>query len=478
MREIRGLGIKSDVPFLDRLQRGLGFTLAFLFVNPISSAVVGFGSTILLALIFTHAARAHSASVTFRISISVILFLLMLIWAFVLVRFLDSFLTRLVFGPPAFGKLGGTARGILFAAIRCSQGKKLQFAAADMEKARAIGRIDREITEWSLKTRYQDLLAEDNEAVSAAEFETRWSEIWQKEILAIVIKMSAGRSITYGDALAEENFDLRMELLKLPAVARLVVPIMSTAQIVMLYLLLRFLDAHTNLLTVIQAGLFLGLLVCLVLFNFHAHQIAEVQLVDSPIEPRAPENLKNRLKELSGLVLRPTKITINKNYLTEIQRYFSTWLVAAAVHNTVLGLILVGIVLLMNALFQHSSIHAVLPWYRGFLIGLVVIQLGLIASYHLMFIMLRNLKLILVPIIVGLLAAFLPYGLIYIVGGHVNLVELKNVYFALATGLVTAISSAITSRIKKSMSFDDEQQDEDGRSSRIENKAGSASSGG
>jgi hypothetical protein len=216
-------------------------------------------------------------------------------------------------------------------------------------------------------------------------------------------------------------------------------------------------------------GFFLGLTLCLILFNYHAHQSAEISFLDAELVPGLPDPIRQQLKELSGKVLRPLKVTVTKRYLVLIQNYFSGILAMSILVNTVAGLILVAVTLLIARVAHFSAMDTILHWYRNFSIGLILIQFGLLASYHLMFLMLRSFKLIMASVIVTILTAFLPYALIYLASGKVDFNEMKNTYLALGTSLVTGLTVTITSLVKKNMEGD-EKPDEDEKTESAENK--------
>ncbi len=248
---------------------------------------------------------------------------------------------------------------------------KFKFAPADSEKVRCYGRIDRELTERLLRSRYQEILAKNGPA-ELTDFDKRWSEVWNGQVLAIEVKVGPNQFIKYEEVFAEDNIALRIEPLKLDTVTYLIAPIVKMINFVMVYLLCRYLDAQINLLTVVQVGLFLSLIVCLILFNYHAHQNAEIPFVGS-LTKDTPEDIGNRIKEFIGQTVRPTRITVKKRYLSLIQSYFSTVIAFITFLNTLSALFLVGVVLSLTLAWQPGGVNKILHWYRGFSIGLLLI---------------------------------------------------------------------------------------------------------
>jgi hypothetical protein len=410
-----------------------------------------------MAFIVSHELSLNSPRAGFRIAVIVSLGLVLLVWGGVLAKFLLPHVGRLFFGPPVFGSLGGLPRKIFFTAIKCAHEKTFKFRPSDLEIVNSQGKLDRDVTEFTLKSRYHEML-KVRPPEEQASFEESWAEIWKNEILGLRIQTGKNQFITYEEALEGDNLDWRIEPLRLLAVGEVIAPIMKMAQLLLAYLLCIYLDGKINLLTFIQAEFFMGLILCLVLFNYHAHQGTEISFLDAAVVRGLPDDITQRIKGFAGKVLRPIRVTVTKRYLVLIQNYFSTILVTSTFLNAISGLVMVGVVLLFTRIAYLAATDKVFHWYRDFSAGLILIAFGLIASYHLMFLLLRSFKLILAPVIVTLLTAFLPYAFIYLAAGKVDFNEMKNTYLAIGTSVITGLTAAITSRVKKTMEDDDTEK--------------------
>ena len=445
------LGIYSEVPFLDSLQRGLTRLLTFLFLTKAASFAWDLGYVLVVSAVIGWQAWVHARSVTFGVCLMVILFLVFAVWGLLLTRTLPVLL-RLQYGPPVFGALGGLPRRLFFLVVRCADAFKWAFAPEDLERVKTFGRIDRDVSEWSLKSAYHNVFAAKRPP-ELQDFEESWSHVWRENILDLEIQVGPNRFLKFEEALAEDNFGIRIEPVKLTVVSTILAPIVKMVQLVMICLLARFLDGKIHLLTVVQSGLFVSLIVCLILFLYHAHQNAVIPFVGSMV-PNLPEQLKQQLKPFEGLTIRPKKVSVTKRYLTLIQNHFAEGLALLTFVNALSSLLIVSIVLLVTWVWHRDILAEVVPWYRELSVGLLFIPLGLLATYFVMFLVLRNVKLILAPLVVGLLMALLPYALTYLVGGRIDLSQVKNALVAVFMGLGTGLTTLVASRVKKIMEND------------------------
>lgn len=457
MADVGELGIYSETPALDQWQKRLSALLVILFGNNRAMILWDLCFILLATWTVSHAARLHSTSSLFRGVIFVLLLIVTVAWGRLLaVRFLPL-ITAMEFGGPIYGALGGSPRRLYFLCIRCANAIQFNFAPDDLETVRTFGRIDTDITEWQLKTAYRRLL-ESRNSDKLQQFDQNWNRVWQDEILSMKIRIGPNKFITCREAFSEDNAGLRIEPLKLTAVGIIVAVIMKMIQVVVIVMLAAYLDGRIHMLTVVQTGLCLSLVMCLIVFNYHSHQNSEIPLLGS-IVGELPEDIENRLRPLVGKVVRPNKVTVNKRYLTMVQNYFAELLANATLVNTALLLVLVLLTLGITRILQPAVFHAVVPWYKSFSIGLICIPVFLFVSYHAIFFALRNLKLFFAPVIIGLLTALLPYLFTYLAGGRVSLDQIHNSYLAVFTGLAGGLTASITARVKKNLEADGDNEE-------------------
>jgi hypothetical protein len=229
------LGIYSEEPFLDWLQRGLGGLLWLLLVNKAAEFFWDTGSVVVLSIIISRAARAQVGKVGFGISLVTILILVCLAWGAFLGKWLLPALSRLVYGSPIFGELGGTARRVFFTWVRCADALNWAFRPDDLAKIKEFGNLDRDVYEWSLKTSYYRL-HKKQDAGETDELKDKWLKVW-KGILDLQVRLGHNRWIKLDEAFAEENCGIRIEPIKLAGVSAILGPIVKLVQLVMIYLL-------------------------------------------------------------------------------------------------------------------------------------------------------------------------------------------------------------------------------------------------
>ena len=301
-----------------------------------------------------------------------------------------------------------------------------------------MGRLNRELTEQMLKYNYRAVLRnESTTEQEPADFDEQWSNIWRKRIMTTSARTSTGETVTFDEFLAEDNFATNVEPMKLQAVTVLVSPIVLLAQVVVIIFLDRFLSNHVDLVTVIQVGLFSSLIISLLLFDFHAHQNAEVPVVNtlSAFPKEVVKPFADRIKSFGEEPFRPVKVTITKLYLSLVRDYFGVSTFWAALLNTCTFLICMGLSLSIGFILQPTNMSRVLPWYKSMAIGLSFLPFGMLAGYYLAFLVVQYARVLIAPIIVGLLAAVLPYALGYLFTGQIDVAKVQNSVLAAGTAM-------------------------------------------
>jgi hypothetical protein len=457
MENVGQFGIYDEVPFLDKVQRFLNQVLTLLFMNNPAVMVREIGSIIFMSVIVSRDARLHSSSREFRIALITVLIVAFAAWGrWILAEFMGPLIARLAYGSNVFGVLGGVPSRTFFTAVKGAFHIDYEFHEEDQKTVILFCGADRELVKLGLRENYEEL---NKERPAGAAPPPDFEEIWTRNILPIRTQVGPNRFVTYGEVIASGNIGVTVEAPRLMNVSVLVAPIIGIMQLTMVYLLARLLDGQTTLLTVIQVTLFLNLLLALVIFNYHAHQSTELPLTFLE-QPGITEQLQEDINTLTGRVLRPKKITMKKGYLGLIQGYFSVLVMSAAFLNTLSTFLLVGIVLALTHFWQPAAMQAISPWYWQFSQGLLLVAAGMVLTYHAVFLILRNFKMLLAPIVSGLIVVVVPYACIYLAGGHVDFSEAKNSIIAVITGAGALLATAISSSVKKAMG----SGDDDGKS--------------
>jgi hypothetical protein len=445
MEKRTDLGIYSEVPFMQRILTIIDSMVWVLLANPISAALVDIIWGVLIAIFISSKLRSYSDSMIFGIVIIGILFAFFIVWGWMLSLILQK-VSRLAFGKPIFGKLGGVPEKQFFTLMKCAQALKLDFKDEDWVRVKEFNNLDNEIIEEILKFKYRENVYNSSASKEPSDFESEWSKIWNDKILKI-----GTEGFTFKDILSEGNLAFRIMPLKLDATTQIMVPFIKVFQLIMIYFILGFLNGSGELLTIIQIGVFLSFIISIIWFIHHSYRLAEIPFLDPTMG--LPENIRlkfsDRSKAFIGLTVRPIRITVKKRYHSLIRDYLGTFIVTGTFLNTVLLLVLTGITLFIGIIWFPTNKDSILLWYKNLIIGILLLPVGFIIGYYLTFLILQNVRKFLAPIVAGLLGAGLPFVLDYLLTGRIELNDAKTAIFAFSAGLSTLLSTAIISQMSK-----------------------------
>jgi hypothetical protein len=138
---------------------------------------------------------------------------------------------RLLLGGPVFGKVGGLDRKSFFTALKCVAAIKFQFKGKDLEKITEFNKLDTEITEELLKSKYRQKLYKEHDPIDSTDFESKWSKIWNEKILPI-----STEGISFRDVLSEDKFASRSVPIRMFVSTSFVTALVKVFQLIMIYL--------------------------------------------------------------------------------------------------------------------------------------------------------------------------------------------------------------------------------------------------
>jgi hypothetical protein len=448
--------IYSEVPLLDKLQGITAKTWNLLFANPISRILWELIYLVTVTLIFTYQFRSLAHSLLFSILMMAVLVIFFFFLDFLSYKFILPLVSNFVLGAPVFGKIGGLPQKFFFTVLKCADAIHFDFKPADLDRVKEWGRIDRDVTEQTLKNNYRAALLKELKTTDVpADFDEKWSGVWQENILTLGTKNSSGEMITLDDFLADDNFASTVEPLKLQVVTALISPTYVAFQIIMIFFIDKYIRNQINMVTMLQVSLFFSLIISLLLFNFHAHQNAEIPFIGivSPPVPKAIADLfTERLKNIGKQPFRPSKVTIKKPYISLIRNYFAKFFFwVGGVVNACLTLLILGVSLLLGLILHPASFNTILPWYKDMAIGLALMPLGILAGYYVAFFTIQYARVLVAPIIIGILAAILPYALGYLFTGRIDFAQIQNGVWAAVSGISASLVTAITSQVKSNL---------------------------
>src|SRR5688572_2106000 len=147
MNDPKTLGIYSEVPLLDKIQKTIGSVLYLLFGNTLASFLWDMGFIITAAIIFTHELRENSRDNFVEFVVIVIFIVLFLIWGAILGKYVFPRFGEAVFGKLIFGKIGGLQKRLFFTTLKCSDAIQFEFEKEDLKVVKALSEIDSELTQ-------------------------------------------------------------------------------------------------------------------------------------------------------------------------------------------------------------------------------------------------------------------------------------------------------------------------------------------
>lgn len=446
------LGIYSEIPLLQRIERVVASIMYILFLNPISLILTSIIWILWTILIVSSKLRIHIDDTLLIIEIIAVLLVIALAWDYLLYKSRDALIKQFITGKPIFGRLGGMGRNTFFTFLKASDTIKFEFKDEDLEKVKEYNRLDVEITEEMLKLNYRRNVYKPSDSTDPTDFESKWSKIWNEEIL----KVSA-EGISFKDVLTEDKFAPRVIPFRMLASINMFSPLMNMFQVVMFYLILRLINGSIEAVTVVQAGVFLCFILSITWFIFCSYQITEIPLLGNydMLPKEIKEKFSDRLKPFLGATVTPKNVTVKNRYFS-LMRSFQTRLISITFLNSLLALILVGIILIIVTLWNPTNVESIVSWYRYFSIGVILLPLAFFAGYYLTSIIIQHFRQVLSSVILAFLAVVLPFAINYLLTGYFEFSEIKNALIAFITGFNVLLAGIVVSQIRKILEREDE----------------------
>jgi hypothetical protein len=440
------LGIGPEIPFLQKILKFISTIMRFLFLNPHSLWISDTIWIILLVIIVSSTLRFYLDNIFFNIGIIALLIFTVFAWGYLLVRFILPWFIRLLFGGPVFEKLGGQARKSFFTALKCANAMKYEFKGKDLETIKEFNKLDIEIVEEILKTNYRKKIYK-SDSTDSEDFESKWSKVWNEKILDI-----STEGISYRDFLSEDKFASRTIGPTMAGSTIVIAPLVKTFQLIMIYLIFSLINGSIEVLAVIQAGVLLCFILSIIWFIHHSYQITEISFSVINLPEEIKEKFSDRLKQFLGKTVIPKRIIVQNRYFSLMRNYQARHM-AIAFLNSILILVLVGIILIIGFLSSLTNVGDMTSWYAYFSIGVILLPFAFITGFYLTSMIIQNFRQLLAPIILGLLAVVLPFAINYLFTGYFEFIEIKNVILSFISGLsvtlATIIASLIGRRVEK-----------------------------
>ena len=454
-QDIVDLGIYSESPSsldLHRISKFISIVIlaiiSLLFGNEKLRKIWGIIIVVFYSIIVSGGLRFHSDNTFYSVAIIIILFVFLCIIGFLMQKNLHRIM-RLIFGPPIFGKLGGIPRKMFFTAMRCSNAIEYEFVDKDSKNMKEFNKLDIDITEETLKKQHRENVFKASGPTDSSDFENKWSKVWKEQILEI----KTVEGISFRDSLSEEKFSSRVVIFRLIQSVQILPPLIWVCQLIMLWLISQGLSQSIAVVTIIQVGVFLCFMISIIWLIFTTFHMDKITLM---VEPSLPKEIKelysDRLKKIIGKRVKPKKIIIKKPYYSLMRNFHARlFFFSGSFIDSLILLMLVGISLFIGALWSHTNINMgeIIYWYKYFALSVILLPFAIITGFYLTSIIIQRFKLILAPIILGLLTAALPFAINYLLIGDFEFVELKNSVLTFIAGMGVFLTAIVVSQLSK-----------------------------
>jgi hypothetical protein len=276
-----------------------------------------------------------------------------------------------------------------------------------------------------------------------ADFEDKWSQVWNEQIL----KLHTG-GLTLKDSLDDEAHPFRIIPGRLAITATLLSTLVDIFQALALFAIVLYLNHVIELVNAVQIGSLLIFVLSLLVFLHHSFQLNEYALQPAPGLPQSiQDQFKEQFKLFEARRVIAKQVTVDRTYLSAVRRYFMRFLIMTF-YNSLNTLILVGVMVLIGLIGFPAQHDPLLAWYGALAIGVVILPFAVLIGFYLTFLLLQSFGKIMAPVVAALLGALLPFGVEFIVTGQVDWSKAQNALAAAVSGATALIITAITSQVR------------------------------
>lgn len=434
------LGIRSDVPFRERVEYAVGMILGIL-----SLEAFNYVYAVLLLLIIASGLFAYTGKWWLNVLLFIGLFAVVAIWGAIKLKFVDPWLSTLFFGKPVFGRLGGEPRSTFFTGLKAADAIEIELEEEDLEMMRDYTRLRAELVEEQLKLAYRTEVYEPQYGpADDADFQARWTAVWEEQILTLQTE-----NLTFRDALAETNLNYVTGVGHTYLIAQVMDRLTLIFQLAMLFLTTLLLKDRLQFLLVVQIGVFLSFIFSIVWYLAHSIQTGVIHLlVDFD---QIPEALRPKFAEkyepFVDKQVRPKKVVIKKRWYA-LMRGYELRSILSSFTYALGGLVLVGASLLIGRLWNSADLDS---WYKTMALALIIIPFFFTLGFYLISVILQYSKQVLAPVIAGLVGVVLPYAIEYVVTGEFELYEVENAVSSVIAGLGILLATTVATHLKRSL---------------------------
>ena len=441
--------VKPDVPLSVRVMRVVNIAVVIVFANPLMHFVLDVAAAVAVAIAVTSGVRSEADSIW----VTVLVFVLVAaIWFGVLYLFargkVIGLMSRLAQGPPAFGDLGGLPKQQLRTAIRAARELRFDLAPDDQAAVEAQMALVREADEKILKSKYAELIAEEEgKQLGARALLRRWKPVWERELLEYRVG-----DATLREAYGPPSYAVSVIPAKLVTVSQLLNAAFLIFQAALFILAFRAVTDGGSFLTVMQVGIACGFVLTMLIYLNHVKTLAYLEIAEPP-QPyleALPEELVERMRARIGTQIVPIRVSATPAYFAAIRDYFARAVGVGMGFNAVVWLAMIGVTLAAGVVAVSSERGDIVPLYGKLALAVVVIPVVIVTLHYVVSLLIQQLRHFTAIVVGGLVTALAPLGIEIVVHGSVP-TGTQTIVTAAVAGVVgtlaTALGGHLTERI-------------------------------
>ena len=379
---------------------------------------------------------------------STVIYLVTVFVIFLLGGLLQRFWPRLILGGPVYGDLGGMPRRSFDAAIKARPYIKVELFERDQEPVTRFNTIQQRLMHDMLRANYMRLSGVTG--TPEEEIEAEWQKVWERDILDRPVD-----GHTLREAADVNRFGLSYTMMVLARSHTFMPLLTSLFWAVIVMLVYYHANGSLDLLTTVQIGLLLSLLLAAAWHRIALHSLSEVplsfQMGLALPEPGASEFAED-IERLEGYRVRPRKIDLQPPFYSIFRDYQSRLLLGGPMAAVLVMLIVLGLTQGMISLIDSSFALQAWAWHRTVLIGILTAAVTLTATFYLFSLLMQYFRALLATLVASSLTVALPFILDFLVSDGADVLQLREILIAVGSAASVALVTFMTSRVKSSLS--------------------------
>lgn len=379
---------------------------------------------------------------------STVIYLMTVLSIVLLAMLVQRFWPRLILGGPVYGDLGGIPRRSFDATLRARPHIRVQLFDRDQEPVTRFNTIQNRMLHDMLKANYMHLRGVSG--TPGPDIEAEWHKVWERDILDRPVD---GETLREAASVDRFGFSYTMNVLVRSNNFMPVLTILFWAVIVVLVYL--YANGSLDLITTVQIGLLLSLLLAGAWHGIVLHSLSEVPLtfqLGMPLPEPAASEFAADIQRLEGYRVRPRKVEIAPPFYAVFRNYQSRLLLSSAMADVLVMLFVIGAMQGMIGLLDSTFAQQAWEWHQAVLSGILAAAFTLAGSFYVFSLLMQHFRALLATLVASGLAVALPFVLEFVVGDGGETLKLREILIAAGSALSVALVTFVTSRVKSSLS--------------------------